>query len=172
MTTEVFDAAVKVAKRVGYRNVTRKLLAAESGKSSIWLMNHYRLRDTLVKLTENATALGLEPGDRKADRTGVWRESDMRDIVDVAFTLVKSRGLQNVTRPLVAKTAGFSTGTITNYFGNMPGLLDAVMHKAIEDGDASVVMQGLAAGSAVARSAPDKLKRAAAKALDEPVKPE
>lgn len=172
MTTEVFDAAVKVAKRVGYRNVTRKLLAAESGKSIIWMNNHFRLLETLAQLAENASALGLEPGERKPDFFGIWREEDMRQIVTVAAGLIKSHGLQNVTRPMVAKAAGFAASTINNYFGNFQGLVDAVMTQAIEDSDPWLIMQGLAAGSAVARSAPDKLKRAAAKALDEPVKPE
>lgn len=172
MTTEIFNAAVRVAKRVGYRNVTLQLLADEAGISRNWLVNNFRLRAALTEMSEKAAELGVGPGERKLDSTGLWKAQDREFIIETARTVARDEGLTAVTRPKIAALAGFSTATITNYFGDIGGLVDEVMRKAVAEGDAVVVMHGLAAGSAIARAAPDKLKRAAAKALDEPVKAE
>lgn len=166
MTTEIFDATVRVAKRVGYRNVTRALLADESGVSYTWLVNNFRMRETLLKIAEDATALGVEPGERNRKFSNLWAGHDKRLLTETARKLAGNEGLAAVTRARVAKLSGFSRTTITKYFGGDQGLVDAVLQQAIDAEDAVVVMQGLAICSPIARTAPEKLRRAALKTLD------
>lgn len=173
MTTDVFNAALAVAKRVGYRNITRQLVGEEMGKSAVWLNNHHpRLREVAVEISRRAEELGVEPGDRKTDTSGFWREQDKAEITARGYAMARKLGYAALSRSKVARAAGFSPGTISNYFGSTQGLMDAIMQHAIEQNDSAIVMQGLAVGSAVARGAPDKLKKAAAKCLDPTVKGE
>jgi hypothetical protein len=173
MTTDVFNAALAVAKRVGYRNITRQLVGQELGKSDIWLNNHHpKWREAVVEISERAAELGVQPGQRQKDTSGLWRDQDKAAITLKGYELARQGGFASLSRSKVARAAGFSPGTISNYFGSSAGLLEAIMQHAIDQNDSAIVMQGLAVGSAVARSAPDKLKKAAAKCLDPTVKAE
>lgn len=88
-----------------------------------------------------------------------------RQIVVEATLLAATHGYRAVTRDMVAKAVGCSTGLITHRFGTMPQLRRAVMRYAIRHAVLAVIAQGLAAGDPHARKAPDELKQKALAAL-------
>lgn len=94
-------------------------------------------------------------------------ENRNRTVRDGAINVACLHGLAGLTRGRVAAETGLSTGSVSNAFGSMEALRDAVLAHAVEragqsDPDAlRLVAQGLVIGNAVARNAPDDVKRAA-----------
>lgn len=178
MTTEVFDAAVSVARAVGYRNVTRRLIAeqmAASSKSSYsgqvdqalnHLINDGSVSDILRKLLDAKDRLALVPGRRsKTAQAGFWKPYDRADLLDCAYRMATRDGLFAINPTGVAREAGFSRGTLLNYFGSFEGLLDEVVALAIKHGNLKLCAQAIAAGRASAADIPDELKKQALKSL-------
>jgi len=92
------------------------------------------------------------------------RERDRR-ILNAALQLAAERGFSRITRSDVAALAGVAVGSVNNAFGDMAGLRDAVMQRAVDTRHAGIVAQGLAAGHPVAKAAPELLRQQAAAAL-------
>lgn len=95
------------------------------------------------------------------------RAADMRDkrnstILEAAVKLAEDEGYQWITRDMVARAAGVSVGSVNNAFGRMIELKRAVMAEAVKREIVSIVVQGLADGSAIAANAPLELKQRAA----------
>lgn len=87
-------------------------------------------------------------------------------ILDAAIDLATERGWPTgIIRDEVAARAGVATGTVNWCFGTIDKLRDQVMTTAIERQLTGIIAQGLAAGSIIARGAPDALKRAALDSL-------
>lgn len=86
-------------------------------------------------------------------------------VLAAATAEARACGFQWITRGAVAERAGVSAGTVSAAFGGMLDLKRAVMRQAVETEDAVIVAQGLADGSAIAKSAPQALKDRAAEAL-------
>ncbi len=95
----------------------------------------------------------LHPADRKAE------------ILTAALEAARTAGYRSVSREAIAQQARCSPALVSSYYGTMKRLRRAIMSAAIARGDLSVLAQGLAAGDAKARSAPDGLKQAALRGL-------
>jgi len=88
-------------------------------------------------------------------------ENRNRAVLDAAVSLAERFGMQAVTRPRVADESGLSVGTVSNAFGTMDALRDAVMAAAVEREIIPVVVQGLAERYPAALNAPPALKQRA-----------
>lgn len=82
-------------------------------------------------------------------------------VLDAALTLAERFGMGAVTRPRVASESGVATGTVSNAFGTMEGLRDAVMVAAIEREILPIIAQGLSDRYPSALAAPPELKQRA-----------
>lgn len=78
----------------------------------------------------------------------------MRDTILTAAMLLaeKPGGLQKLTRDGTAKRAGVAAGLVTYYFTNMPKLKAAVVRKAAEDENLSILGQAIALGFTALKS--------------------
>lgn len=170
MTTEVFDAAVAVARRVGYRNITRKLvaeeLAAQPGwgkdvaRTTNWLINEGKMAELIDQIVEAKDRLALVPGERVPTLSNLWKKHDRADIAKAAYRKAVEDGLYSLSLPKVAAEAGFSVGTLRNYFGSIEGLRQELVALAHREGNNCLVAEfkiGQQYGSA------EKIKAAAAK---------
>jgi AcrR family transcriptional regulator len=88
-----------------------------------------------------------------------------RLILDAAVELAKIEGYQWITREAVAERAGVAPATVNNAFGTMRDLKRAVLKEAVEKSIIEIVAQGLADGHAIARAAPEELRKLAAEKL-------
>lgn len=170
MTTEVFDAAVAVARRVGYRNITRRLLAEELASKSEWgrdvertmnyLINEGGMVALIDQVVEAKDRLALPPGKRGYTRAHIWKKHNQNDIVTAAYRKAVTDGLYSLSMPKVAADTGFSVGTLRNYFGSIEGLRQQVVAFAHRHGNNTIATEfkiGQQYGS------PEKIKAAAAK---------
>lgn len=88
-------------------------------------------------------------------------ENRNRAVLDAAIALAERAGMAAVTRPRVASETGLATGTVSNAFGSMDGLRDAVMAAAVERELLPIIAQGLLERYAIALAAPLELKQRA-----------
>lgn len=95
----------------------------------------------------------LKPNDRRAL------------ILSAALTLAAEQGYQRVTREAVGAAAGIAPALISYLFGTMPDFRRDIMRAAVRGRNLAVVAQGLAAGDAHARKAPQDLIEEALSAL-------
>ena len=86
-------------------------------------------------------------------------------ILTVAVGMAKTEGYNKITRDKIAEGAGVSMGLVTRYFGTMNQLKTAIMRRAIKQGIAEIIAQGLANGDDHAKKAPAELKAEAATLL-------
>lgn len=87
----------------------------------------------------------LAPTDRRAQ------------ILAAALSLAATCGYQRVTREAVGLQAGIAPSLISHLFGTMPDFRRDIMRAAVRGRNLAVVAQGLAAGDAHARKAPQDL---------------
>lgn len=92
-------------------------------------------------------------------------ENRNRAVLDAAVALAERFGVAAVTRPRVSAESGLSTGTVSNAFGSMDGLRDAVMSAAVQREIVAIVAQGLAERHPAAVNAPAELKQRALEKL-------
>lgn len=83
-------------------------------------------------------------------------------VLQAAVELALSEGFAAISRSKVADRAGVSRGTVSNAYGDMPGLCEAVMKEAVAKGHLKLIAQGLAARHPIAMGASDDQKRQAA----------
>jgi hypothetical protein len=170
MTTEVFDAAVAVARRVGYRNITRRLLAEELASKPEWgrdvsrtmnyLINEGKMGELIEQVLEAKDRLALVPGARVPTLSNLWKGHDKKEIVIAAYRKAVTDGLYSLSLPKTAADTGFSVGTLRNYFGSVEGLRLEVVAEAHRNGNNTLAAEfkiGERYGS------PEKIKAAAAK---------
>jgi len=170
MTTEVFEAAVAVARRVGYRNITRKLIAEELAANPAWgrdvtrtmnyLINEGKMAELVDKLVEEKDRLALVPGERVPTLSNLWKKHDKKDIALAAYRMAVAKGLYSLSLPKVAAEAGFSVGTLRNYFGSIDGLRESVLEIATAQGNGRLIREGQLGDR---YGSPEKIKAAAAK---------
>lgn len=170
MTTEVFDAAVAVARRVGYRNITRQLLAEELAAKPGWgrdvprtlnyLINEGKMGELIDQIVEAKDRLALPAGERVPTLSNLWKKHDKRDIAQVAYRMAVSGGLMSLSLPKVAGETGFSVGTVRNYFGSIEGLREEVLLIAAREGNSAMLREQDLADKF---GTPAKIKQAAAK---------
>ena len=82
-------------------------------------------------------------------------------ILAEAVQLAQEIGYTHITRDEVAERAGVAIGLVTYYFKNMDRLKREIMREAITLKHHVILLQGLAAGDAIAEGAPTGLKAAA-----------
>ena len=80
------------------------------------------------------------------------------ELLKHALKLAEKVGYQNLTRKQVTDAAGLVEGTLSYHFGTMPDFRREVLKHAIHEGNAVVVMQGIAAQDRLCRDG--KLDRA------------
>lgn len=161
---EIFDAAVAVAKRVGFRNITRKALAEHLGKSVPWVQQHASIAELRQQLEDRAVELSLSPGDpAQAPRSfgGVWSQQRKAAILAAGVDLAERDGLMQMRRDAIAQRAGVAGGTVNTYFGTLAELRSAVVAEAIRLERWPVVLMGHSHGFNV----PDDARRKAAQAI-------
>ena len=74
-------------------------------------------------------------------------------------------GYSKLTRLSVAAGAGCSEGLVSKYYGTMTQMRRAVMRRAIETKNLSIIAQGLAINDKWAKNSPPELKREALNTL-------
>lgn len=89
------------------------------------------------------------------------RSARNEKVLAAAVALAKADDYQWITRRDVAKAAGVSVGSVSN-FGSIVDLKRAVLHYAVENCVVEIVAQGLAAKSPIAQAAPPEVKAAVA----------
>lgn len=161
---EIFDAAVAVAKRVGFRNITAKDIGAEVGKSRGWVRQHVSIIELRRQLEARAAELGLQPGDMAQTPRcfrGDWTEQRKAAVLAAAVDLAERDGLMQMRRDAIAQRAGVAGGTLNLYFGTLADLRNAVVAEAIRLERWPVVLMAHSHGFSV----PDDARRKAAQAI-------
>lgn len=70
----------------------------------------------------------------------------MKDrILNHAVKLAERKGFENLTRRIVAESAGVCKASVSYHFKSMGGLRDAVVERAIELGNLSIIGQAILA---------------------------
>lgn len=170
MNPEIFQAAVAVAKRVGVRNLTRRLLAEHIGKNETWIMNNC----TMAEVRKSLAALPLPPGEPEPVRQGQprstgytpeWRAENKQRILAIGLQLAESQGYRQLRRTVVADAAGCGAGTFNNYWGSFDAFREAVLAEAVRTNCAAVIAQGLADRHPTAMAASSEQRAAALEAI-------
>jgi AcrR family transcriptional regulator len=86
-------------------------------------------------------------------------------ILDTAFDIAKAKGLSKVYRRDVAKISKFAEGTINLHFNTMDELRDAVVTKAIEEKELTIISDALVNKHPLSANMPLELKREALNSL-------
>ena len=86
-------------------------------------------------------------------------------ILEAALVVAARVGYNNITREGIAKEAECAPALVSHYFGTVDDARDAVMNRAVETKQLTVLAEGLAIGHPLAKAAPLTLKRRAAKIL-------
>lgn len=92
-------------------------------------------------------------------------ENRNRAVLDAGVSLAERIGMHAVTRSGIAADTGLSVGTVSNAFGSMDALRDAVMAAAVDREILPVIAQGLAERHPAALNAPAELRRRALELL-------
>ena len=100
-----------------------------------------------------------------ADTCDERKGSPLSPVYLAADRLVSEHGFANVTREMIAAEAGVSPATVSNAFGGMQHMANKLVKWAINRHDVKMLARGLQIDNAVARNAPESLKRQAAQAL-------
>jgi len=82
-------------------------------------------------------------------------------IVVAAVHIAVKVGYDKATRREISVQAGVKPATVSHHLGDMVNVRKYIMRRAVRDGNAAVVGQGLADGNTIARKAPEELKDAA-----------
>ena len=79
-------------------------------------------------------------------------------ILETASKLVRTHGLQRVTREAIARKVGCASGTINYYFKSMAALRDAIVVAAIKAEDVSVLAKAFGEGHPAVDKLPAALR--------------
>ncbi|MGL5218505.1 MAG: TetR family transcriptional regulator [Plesiomonas shigelloides] len=90
---------------------------------------------------------------------------ELRSVYGAAARLIAERGFAGVSRAEIAEASGVCPASVSNAFGGLSHMADKLMTWAIQQEDAKMVARGLQIGNAIAKSAPESLRRAAAEYL-------
>lgn len=151
MSDQIMPAALAVARRVGYRNVSRQLVLEElqargqaptDEKAYKWSVNHIhpvKLREQLARVP------GLPEGEKTGSTSSAWAEKNKADILDAAYELAELHGFM-VSKAKIAERAKVSMGTVNLRWGTMQVLRAAVLQRARERGNYRLITQAEAVG--------------------------
>jgi len=93
------------------------------------------------------------------------RSERRRKLIDAGLRAARAVGFARMTRGGVAVIAGLANGTVNHEFGTMAEFREAVMQEAVDRRDLSIIGQGLAVGSPIARAAPPEVRADAVTSL-------
>ena len=86
-------------------------------------------------------------------------------ILEAAYEMASRDGFSTLTRDSVAAEAGTAKGAVNHHFKTIAELRDEVMRLAVQRTILAIIGNGLAMGDAVAKTAPDDIKREALNTL-------
>lgn len=92
------------------------------------------------------------------ERTRRLPKDRKEELLAAALKLAEKHGYKNVSRLAVADACGVSEALLSHHFGTMPAFRRTLMRYAVKQGNARVVLQGMADGCPYASKAPDELK--------------
>ncbi len=160
---EVKEVAVCMVKGEGLINLSRRELCKRAGipDGSFPHVMGCNFSDFVEELKlENIQEIA-----HSVSKTRANPELRKDHILNVAVKMAKASGYNKITRDKVAEGAGVSMGLVTRYFGTMGQLKNAIMRRAVKQGVAEIIAQGLANGDDHAKRAPAELKAEAATLL-------
>ena len=161
--TQVKKTALRMAKKIGLINLTRRNLCEELGiPDGSWLkVMDCTFSDLMQELQKESKSVNNHP----VNRGRVEANLRHKQILEAAIKIALKVGYHKMTRGDIALKAGISMGLITLRFGTMVKLRRAVMRAAIAQEIPEIVAQGLANSDPHARKAPPTLKAKAATLL-------
>ena len=156
----IITATLKLAKKHGLINLTRKMVCEEAGiaDGSFPHIMGQTFTDFIATLDKDTE---LHEVSKKRLSKDVRKDHILR----TALVAAKEHGYTSVTRTLLAEKAKVSPGLVTYYFASMVQLKRAIMRAAVEHEILEVIAQGLSMGDKNAQKASDELKARAAIAL-------
>jgi len=160
---QVKDVAVCMVKGEGLINLSRRELCERAGipDGSFPHVMGCNFSDFVEELKlENIQELS-----HSVSKTRANPELRKAHILNVAVSMAMVAGYNKITRDKIAEGAGVSMGLVTRYFGTMGQLKTAIMRRAVKQGIAEIIAQGLANGDDHAKRAPAELKAEAATLL-------
>jgi len=162
------ETAREMIRKNGLINLSRADLSATLGipDGSFPHIAGYSFNDLVRELQADEKLMAQQPPvDQEVSRSRVRPELRREHILAVAVRLAKTRGYQNLSRAVVAESAGVSDTLVSHYFKTMAQLRIDIMTEAVRTGVIEVIAQGLSAGDEVARGASEEVKRAAVDSL-------
>lgn len=160
---QVKEVAVCMVKGEGLINLSRRELCERAGipDGSFPHIMGCNFSDFVEELKlENIQEIA-----HSVSKTRANPELRKDHILNIAVAMAKVSGYNKITRDKIAEGAGVSMGLVTRYFGTMNQLKTAIMRRAIKQGIAEIIAQGLANGDDHAKKAPAELKAEAATLL-------
>ena len=79
-------------------------------------------------------------------------------ILTVAMRMAIAQGLNSLSAREIGDAAKCAHGLVFHYFGDMDGLRTDMMHRAVDDNNAELLLQGLMCKHPIALAAPEELK--------------
>lgn len=160
---EIKEVAVCMVRGQGLINLSRRELCERAGIPD-GSFPHI-MGCNFAEFVEELKLEGIEEIPHAVSKTRANPALRKDHILTVAVGMAKTEGYNKITRDKIAEGAGVSMGLVTRYFGTMNQLKTAIMRRAIKQGIAEIIAQGLANGDDYAKKAPAELKAEAATLL-------
>lgn len=160
---EIKEVAVCMVKGLGLINLSRRELCERAGIPD-GSFPHI-MGCNFAEFVEELKLENIQELSHSVSKTRANPELRKDHILSVAVNMAKTTGYSKVTRDKIAEGAGVSMGLVTRYFGTMGQLKTAIMRRAVKQGIAEIIAQGLANGDGHAKNAPAELKEEAATLL-------
>lgn len=151
---EVWNVALELAKRDGWRNVTRRPLIAALQQAGVipgdrdqnqcenWCRNYLRGNNSLSRLRARLSKEpGIGEGKRRGERSPAWSDVNRDQVFEAAYKLVIDQGKLMVPRSEIAEAAGVSNGYVSILWDGMPNLRKAIVERARVEGHERIVLQ-------------------------------
>ncbi|MNZ37831.1 hypothetical protein D3C78_552900 [compost metagenome] len=149
MKPTIYELALRLAREIGWRNVTRATLLGACVDAGLtaepwardWASNHFRGEDALSLIRLKLVAEdGMGEGSPSGSSSGVWRQRNREMILDEAYRLATERRQLLIPRWEIAEAVGVSAGLVSIAWDGMDNLRRAVVRRAVEqDGPQSLL---------------------------------
>lgn len=159
MKNTIRDTALRLARDIGVQNVTKPMLCRKTNISE-GSFNHIMgesftelINGLNISATRTITGKRVKPAFRKGS------------ILLAAVELAYNNEYATMNRRSIANAAQVSPALVTKYFPTLASVRYAVMLHALAKGIPEIVVQGLAIGDIIAKTADRELKKAAIQLL-------
>lgn len=154
----IYDLALELARKDGWRNVTRgplfelakaRGLVGEKTSEDNWCKNYLRGGNAMSSIRSR---LRVEPGVPDGGETGrdanspAWRDVNRAQILDSAYNLAVTQSRLMIPRADIAEAAGVSPASVSKIWGSMKALRLAVVDRARTEKVKRIVDQADALG--------------------------